>query len=85
MSGDIVRWTARRLPGVDEAIRRELVESAGAKADRGGRLDRALVLDRPGCQVTWQRPPAVGGGRSGAPIGVPAASDEQPARDGVSG
>ena len=42
MSIDIVRWTASRLPGVDDTIRRELAESAGANADRGGRVDRAL-------------------------------------------
>ncbi len=44
MSDGIVRWTARRLPGVDEAIRGELVESAGIAADRGGPLDRALEV-----------------------------------------
>lgn len=44
MSVDIVRWTARRLPGVDNAIRSELVESAGLAADRGGPLDRALEV-----------------------------------------
>lgn len=44
MTLDVVRWTARRLPGVDEDVRRELAESAAAATRGGGRIDRALEV-----------------------------------------
>jgi hypothetical protein len=39
-----LRWTARRLPGVDERLRTDLVASADQLAERSGRLDAALEV-----------------------------------------
>ncbi len=39
-----LRWTARRLPGVDERLRTDLVASADQLAEGSGRLDAALEV-----------------------------------------
>jgi hypothetical protein len=40
--GRVLRWTARRLPGIDGRLRADLVASVDQLAGRGGRQDRAL-------------------------------------------
>lgn len=43
-SGDVLRWTAHKLPGIEVAIRQDLIASVDAIAERGGRFDRALEI-----------------------------------------
>ncbi len=40
MRGDVVRWTARRLPGIDPALREDLLASVEQLVERRNRVDR---------------------------------------------
>lgn len=42
--GDVLRWTARRLPGVDAALRDDLLATVDELAVSGRRVDRGLEI-----------------------------------------
>jgi hypothetical protein len=42
--GDVLRWTARRLPGVGDGLHDELVATVDELAGRGRRIDRVLEI-----------------------------------------